>query len=514
MAFSMEEQTRILVREVYHRRVMIVTLFIIVSLVAAGVGLVMPKRYTTSTDILVDDRNILQPLMEGTAVPTGVSDRAGLARELIFGQRILRQVFEEAGLGEPDMTASEEDRALEDLKSATRVTSHGDNLIRITYQDQEPERAQKVAELFAGLFIQGSRLSKLQESREAFNFIDEQVEEYHQKLVEAERKLKEFRSHNLGARAGSESSINQRINELTSRIERTEMELKEARVQETSLQRQLSGQAAITVSLTREGQFRGQLAELQQKRDELLLRYTESHPDVRRVQSQIEALRTAVEDERQQRQLAEQAGEQGSFVDENISLNPLYQQLRSQLSEIRTRIDTLEIRLTESEEQLEREIGRGQQVHESDAVLSELNRDYDVNKEIYQDLLRRRENARVSMSMDEQDQGLALRIEEPARLPSQPDGLRLMHVAGAGLFAGLALPLVLVLLVVRFDPRLRSTEELARTLEVPVMGVIPHLANPVDRRHRRRTTLWLVFATLLWGGLFGAAGWARITGVV
>lgn len=514
MAFSMEEQTRILVREVYHRRVMIVTLFIIVSLLAVSAGLVMPKRYSTSTDILVDDRNILQPLMEGTAVPTGVSDRASLARELIFGQRILNQVLERAGLREPDMTPREEEQALESLKSATRVTSHGNNLIRITYQDSDPERAQKVARLFAGLFIQGSHEAKLRESREAFNFIDEQVEEYHQKLVEAERKLKEFRSRNLGARAGSERSINERINELTSRIERTEMELKEARVQEESLQRQLSGQAAITVSLTREGQFRGQLAELQQKLDDLLLRYTESHPDVRRVKSQIETLKQAVEDERQRRQLAELNGEQEDFVDENISLNPLYQQLRSQLSEIRTRIDTLETRLAESEEQLNREIERGQQVHESEAVLSELTRDYEVNKEIYQDLLRRRENARVSMSMDEQNQGLALRVEEPARLPNQPDGLRLMHVAAGGLFAGLALPLGLVVLLVRFDPRLRSTEELSRTLEVPVMGVIPHLANPVDRRQRRRITLWLVVATLLWGSLFGAAGWGRITGVV
>lgn len=514
MAFSMEEQTRILVREVYHRRVMIVTLFIIVSLLAAGLGLVMPKRYTTSTDIMVDDRNILQPLMEGTAVPTGVSDRASLARELIFGQRILHQVFEKAGLDEPDMTPREEDRALEGLKSATRVTSHGNNLIRITYQDSDPQRAQEVAELFASLFIQGSREAKLEESREAFNFIDEQVEAYHQKLVEAERKLKEFRSRNLGARAGSESSITNRINELTSRIERTEMELKEARVQEDSLERQLSGQAAITVSLTREGQFRNQLAELQQKLDDLLLRYTESHPDVRRVRSQIETLKQAVEDERQRRQLAEENGETEGFVDENISLNPLYQQLRSQLSEIRTRIDTLETRLSESEEQLDREIERGQQVHESEAVLSELTRDYEVNKEIYQDLLRRRENARVSMNMDEQNQGLALRIEEPASLPTQPDGLRLMHVAGAGLFAGLALPLGLVVLLVRFDPRLRSTEELARTLEVPVMGVIPHLANPEDRQHRRRTTAWIVVFILLWGGLFGAAGWGRLSGVV
>ena len=514
MAISLEEQTRILVREIYHRRVMIVTLFLVVSLLAVAAGLVMPKRYTTSTDLIVDDRNILQPLMEGTAVSTGVSDRARLARELIFGQRSLGEVYRRSGLREEGLSPVEEERALQDLKAATRVSSHGENLIRITYQDHDPHRAQRVAELFAELFIQGSREAKQRESRKAFEFIDEQVEAYHTKLVEAERRLKEFRSHNLGARAGSESSINNRINELTSRIERTELELKEAQVQQASLERQLSGQAAITVSLTREGQFRGQLAELQQRLDELLLRYTESHPDVQRVRSQIGALRGAVEGERERREQAEQEADAGDFVDENISLNPLYQQLRSQLSEIRTRVDTLRARLEESERQLEREIARGQQVHEGEAVLAELTRDYEVNKEIYQDLLRRRENARVSMQMDERNHGLALRVEEAARLPRQSDGLRLVHMAGAGLFAGLALPLSLVVLVVRFDPRLRSPESLGGHLEVPVLGIVPHLNNAPERRHRRRVTLLIGLLFLVWAGLLAGAGWARLTGVL
>ncbi|MFP4181638.1 XrtA system polysaccharide chain length determinant [Thiohalospira sp.] len=516
MMFSFEEQLRILIREIYQRRVLITTLFVAITLAAVAVGLVMPQRYTTSADIMVDNRNIIEPLMEGTAFATDVSDRARVARELLFGERILREVFQQSGLQEVGMTPREEDRRMKELREATRVSSHGDKLIRITYRDSDPHRVQRVTELFVELFVEESRESKQEESRQAFRFIEQQVQEYHDKLVEVEEKIKEFRSENLGARGGSESSVNSRINELTSRIERTEMELKEAEVREESLQKQLSGQAAITASLTREGRFQNQMAELQQRRDELLLQYTESHPDVRRVEGQIASLEQATDEERKGRQLAESAGasSDGDFVDEDVSLNPLYQELRSDLSEIRTHIDTLETRLAESEKQLEREIARGQQIHESEAVLSELNRDYDVNQEIYQDLLRRRENARVSMNMDQQGQGLSFRIEEPPRLPREPEGVRLIHVAGAGLVAGVGLPLGLVVLLVRFDPRVRAAGALSRSLPVPVTVTVPHLATPGDRRQRRWISIVLLLVLVLWAGLFGGAGVGRIAGVI
>src|SRR5260221_12114280 len=61
-----------------------VTLFVVVNVMALAAGFVWPKNYTSSTSILVDDKNVIQPLMLGAAVATDIADRGKNAREVIF----------------------------------------------------------------------------------------------------------------------------------------------------------------------------------------------------------------------------------------------------------------------------------------------------------------------------------------------------------------------------------------------------------------------------------------------
>ena len=53
-----------------------------------------------------------------------------------------------------------------------------------------------------------------------------------------------------------------------------------------------------------------------------------------------------------------------------------------------------------AESMLNEELHRSGRIADSESALAELTRDYEVNRDIYQDLLRRRENARVSMELD------------------------------------------------------------------------------------------------------------------
>src|SRR3546814_6719110 len=90
------------------------------------------------------------------------------------------------------------------------------------------------------------------------------------------------------------------------------------------------------------------------------------------------------------------------------------------------------------------EIERSGRIAASESSLAELTRDYEVNRDLYQDLLKRRENARVSMNLDAERRGLSFRIQEPATVPLRPSGLRLLHVAGAGLVFAVVAPLALL----------------------------------------------------------------------
>src|SRR3546814_8340712 len=114
-------------------------------------------------------------------------------------------------------------------------------------------------------------------------------------------------------------------------------------------------------------------------------------------------------------------------------LNPLYQELRSQLSQAQRDIAATRSRMGAAESMLDDEMARSRGIAASEGALAELNRDYDVNREIYQDMLRRREHARVSMGLDQEKRGLTLRVQDPPTIPLRPTGLRFMHIAVAGL---------------------------------------------------------------------------------
>src|SRR5690606_19829483 len=104
------------------------------------------------------------------------------------------------------------------------------------------------------------------------------------------------------------------------------------------------------------------------------------------------------------------------------------------------------------------------------AKLAELTRDNEVNKEIYDDLLKRREKARVSMRLDVEGQGLNYKIHEPAAYPLAPSGIRFLHFAIAGLFLGLLAPIGILAAVLQVDPRVRVASIFEENTGIPVLA--------------------------------------------
>jgi len=478
-----EQIAKALVTESFHSRRLVVAIFVIVNAAMLTAGWLWPKGYVASTSILVDERTIIQPLMQGAAVATDALDRSKNAREVIFGRKIMDVVLEYGGWlkGKP---SEENERLIEEIKKRTVISTVGKNILRIEYSDVDPVRAFRVTEKFAELFIQESIAAKAAESGAAFAFIEKQTQDYQDKLARTEEELKELRSSTLDVRAGNDTEVTTRLNDLNKRIDAAMQELREAEVKEASLERQVSGEAESTADIFREGQYRVRIAELQSKLDTLRLSYRDTHPDIVQVKQQIQDLTDALNAQRQQ-------PEKTKRRDESVVNNPVYQQLRREQSQNQGTIEALQVRIAELQRQLQGEIGRGKRMHSGDARLAELTRDYQINRDIYQDLLRRRENARVSMNLDRDRQGLTFKIQEPVTLPQSPVGPRFWHFVVGGMLIGVLLPMGLLLARLQFDPRIRIGSTIAMAHKVPIVTIVPHLWSPTELKSLRWEVVFL-----------------------
>jgi hypothetical protein len=118
---------------------------------------------------------------------------------------------------------------------------------------------------------------------------------------------------------------------------------------------------------------------------------------------------------------------------------------------------------------------------------------------VYQDLLKRRENARVSMDLDVERRGLTLRIQEPAEIPATAVSMRLLHVTIIELLVAFLGPIAFLFAIVRLDPKVRSDWQIERVARVPVLATIPDVPAAREKRRDRRKGL-LVMAMI--GGVF------------
>ena len=484
-------------------------IFAIIAIAALTAGLLWPKSYVASTTILAQSSDIIAPLLEGRAVPTGVTDRAGLARQVVFSRKVLTEAMQAGGWMESQPSPVEQERIMERIKDATQVTSPRPELVQITYRDSDPQRTFSVTKHLAELFIGESRATKERESREAFEFIDNQVSDYHKKLTSAEEGLLKYRSENADAQAGSAADANARISALRTQVEQARTNLMEQRSRESALVAQLSGESEVTAVQTREGLYRAQLIELQNQLDRLLLTYTEQYPDVVRTRMQMQDIQRQLKDEQDRRSTAVASGQTQSPFG-NTQFNPLYQELRTRLADLRREIAATQTRMSASEGMLNDELDRSRRIAASEGALAELTRDYEVNRDIYQDLLRRRENARVSMVLDEEQRGLTFRIQDPAILPLRPSGLRLLHFAAGGLGAGILAPFALLFALVQFDPRVRSARQLERTTGLVALATIPTYPTAGERiRNRARVAFaFAVVAAVL--GAYALVYWFKV----
>ena len=160
-------------------------------------------------------------------------------------------------------------------------------------------------------------------------------------------------------------------------------------------------------------------------------------------------------------------------------------------------------RLHDAQTVLDNSMKMSSKAIEINAQFSNLDRDYDLVHKTYQDLLARRESAKLSQSVNDEQSSINVRIVEPpkkAPFPVSPNRPLLNSAAFLiALLAGIATAFGLSMNAGRFF----SKEQLVDDFDYPIIGVVGRLARADDVLIARRAyTALAACAGLLLCGYF------------
>jgi uncharacterized protein involved in exopolysaccharide biosynthesis len=230
--------------------------------------------------------------------------------------------------------------------------------------------------------------------------------------------------------------------------------------------------------------------------------YTVDHPDIKSFENRLRMLRT----QRDSLEKTEQADQSKTPASRRI-MNPqvarALEDNKAQIASVQASIQAKNLDIEERVKQ-QGELNKAIQAYQARIEVSPLNeqryaallRDYNLAKDKFQDMTKRREVSETSQNLEERKAGENLEVLDPASLPEQPSEPNRLMIAGIGLGMGLGLGVVLAGIREMKDTSLKNLKDVRAYTNLPVLSSVPLLENALLVRRKRRL-FWLAWSTAI-----------------
>ena len=480
-----------------------------VAVLAAAAVLLMRDRYEASARVYVDTETVLKPLMTGLAFQPDVDQQVRMLARTLISRPNIEHLIQSPEVGITWSNDKERERAIDRLMSEIKVVPSGNtNLFLITYRDTAPRRAEKVVGDLVGLFVVSGVGGKQRDSEQARQFLDAQIKDYEGKLTEAENRLKDFKIKNFGLTGTSNQDYFARMSSLSDDVGKMRVDLRAAEQARDALRRELSSEdPTLPFDPSQPVQIGNQPSELESRietqrklLDDLMRRYTDAHPDVvavKRALAQLEAQRRAENDAALRARAQSGRGP--------APTSPVFQRIRVSLADAEARVASLRGQLAEQQSQLDQARAMAGKMPQVEAELAQLNRDYDIVRKNYEQLVARRESASLGEKIDQTTKAAEFRLVEPPRVAPQPVKPSRLMVAALGFLAALAAGFGAAFALTQLIPTIQDTRMLGQISGRPVLGSVSMAISPeetqatqVDRKRFLMVASAFLLANLIW----------------
>jgi polysaccharide chain length determinant protein (PEP-CTERM system associated) len=443
----------------------------------------IPDKYESNTFVYVDTQSVLRPLLQGIAIQPGTRGQISMMQAVMLSRPNLEKVAEKNDLLLGATTPAQEEAIIDSLQERLVVSSGstrggtGTNRFRIAFDDEDPKVARNVVQTLLDTFMEDTLGIKRSDVGVAQRFLLKKISDYEQKLAETEARLAEFKRQNLDSMQGGAEDYFARIQQEQAKLEALQQQSRRMTERRNELSRQLAGEEPSygVMGPTSNSPIDGQISAYRARIEQLLLQYTEKHPEVKALQETIARLE---EEKRQGATVGSAAAiPPGTSASEQLAMrslemNPVYQNLRLAVSQTEADLAEIRAQIGEQEAIVAELRSRVDSMPERESELKRLTRDYDVYRAQYNALLQRLQSANIFEEAEQSTENVKFRVIEPPTLPAKPSAPDRLLMNSIVLLASLAIGALFAVFLSQVRPTFSTLETLRQVTGVPVIGSI------------------------------------------
>jgi uncharacterized protein involved in exopolysaccharide biosynthesis len=344
------------------------------------------------------------------------------------------------------------------------------NTFSIHYENPDPRIAVKVGADLVDLVLMSNRLARADQAQNAYKFLKVQADELVVSMGAMEQKLAQFKGRYGDALPTAQGRNLAGVDRTQRDLESLQRDIRMAEEREGLLSLQLSELSpSLTVAVSN---WRIELARLKSELALAEQKYTQEHPDVRR-------LKRAIAD------LAQQ-GAAGDSAQSATPDNPEYLRVRSQLAAARRELAGLRASASRARSELSGFESNLATAPNVEREYVQLVREYEAAQGRYQDIQEKLKSATLAQTLEREALGERFALVRKPFTPKAPYSPNRLGIILLGFVLGAGLAILAVALVDSADPTVRSADDLEGVVDGMPLGAVPVILNAGDLMQRRR----------------------------
>jgi len=430
----------------------------------------LPREYKSSTTLGVT-APLVSPSIVSQVTSSDNFDRMRAIQQQLISTPILSRVAREEQL--PDVAAL---RNAIEIKVPDPVTNTNEvrrlDTFVVSYSDSDPSRAQRVANRLGRVFVDENSKVRTERAEDTTMFINTQLASSQSRISDLEMRLRKAKESYMGQLPEQTGANLQTIAGLRAQMVSDETAIRGERDRMMLIDRQIEAIDKNTIDEPASGRGDAvaspELRVISLERELATARtiYKDAHPEVQRIQEELAYAKKEAQAAQQQPQADRLA---------RLQRNPSYLSLVSEREIGRSRIKDLERDQADAQGQIARYQARIEAAPMVEQQLTNIQREYDLERQQYTDLSSRQRAAVIAASVERNRSGERFEVIDSASYPTAPTKPLPLRLWLGSLLGGLVVGAGLTLLREYFDSSVYDERELRDALELPILGSITHI---------------------------------------